>query len=518
VKFRGDATLTHRMLASASIAAEPCADLSALCRGIAEGAGAIFLAEEALVRPAVTELLDVLGAQPAWSDLPVIVSSLEREIGYPAIGAALANCNVTLLDRPVAMRTMLSQVKAALRARMRQYEARALIEQLAEARELAEKHNRIKDAFLATVSHELRTPLNAILGWARMLASGQLEASKQPRAITAIERNAVAQARLIEDLLDVSRIISGKISLDLQQVDLIGVIEAAVDSVRPAMEAKQIRFSPVVDPTAGPIAGDPQRLQQVFWNLLTNATKFTPKGGRVELRVERFGSNVTVSVIDTGEGIRPDFLPHVFERFQQADGQISRAHGGLGLGLAIARHLVELHGGQISAHSDGEGKGATFRVRLPVASLRASGRTLHPATSERPQFEHPAELVGLRVLLLEDEPDARDLFSVVLERCGSRVTSVQTADDAISRLHAEPFDVIVSDIGLRGDDGYSFIRRVRALPPPSGTIPSAALTAHAGAEHRRKALLAGFQMHISKPIEPAEFVAVVASLARIAMK
>ncbi len=528
-RFAHDAVLTQQVLASVAVDTEVCPDVPALCASVAGGAGCVLVAEEMLRRDDVDRLVSLLQAEPAWSDMPILVCTSGtrgpfRDVASSQHGAKAlaAHANVTFLDRPLRLLTMVSAVQAALRARTRQYEARGFIEELAAARVQAERNSRTKDEFLATVSHELRTPLNAMLGWARMLAGGKLGAAVQAKAIAAIERNAVSQAKLIEDLLDVSRIISGNVRLDVQSVDLLHVLEAATDAVRPAMEAKTIRFAPVLDPSAGAVLGDPQRLQQVFWNLLANAVKFTRKGGRIGVTLQRVDSSVEITVTDDGEGIRAEFLPHVFDRFQQADGSISRTHGGLGLGLAIARHLVELHGGTIAAESGGPGRGATFRVTLPVAPTRISTPPRAPVdarpANEVPMLECPPELSGLRVLLLDDEKDALDLLAAILAPCGAVTTCVQSAGEALQALTEGDFDVLVSDIGLRGDDGYSFIRRVRALGEPKGAIAAAALTAYARAEDRRKALLSGFQMHIAKPIEPAEFVAVVANLARIAVK
>jgi PAS domain S-box-containing protein len=396
-----------------------------------------------------------------------------------------------------------------------------LYEQTRAAREQAEQANRLKDEFLATVSHELRTPLNAMLGWTRMLRTGKLDEATYERALETIERNAKSQAQLIEDLLDVSRIVSGKMRLDVQPVELAPVIQSAVDSVRPAADAKAIRINMVLDPMAGPVSGDPIRLQQIVWNLLSNAIKFTPKGGRVQVRLERINSHIEITVSDTGMGISPDFLPYVFDRFRQADSTLTRKQPGLGLGLAIVRHLVELHGGNIQAFSAGAGAGATFTLKLPVMILRDPERfstqvaeRKHPTAWPDLVFECPAALEGLRVLVVDDEPDARRLLSAILSRCKSEVTAVASAGDALDALERLKLDVIVSDIEMPEEDGYSFIRKVRAIEgEQNGRIPAAALTAHAGVGDRLRALSAGFDIHVPKPVEPAELVAVIASLA-----
>jgi PAS domain S-box-containing protein len=388
-----------------------------------------------------------------------------------------------------------------------------------QAAELAQA-NRLKDEFLATVSHELRTPLNAILGWSTMLRSKQLDESTRNRAIETIERNARSQNQLINDLLDVSRIITGKLRLNVRPVVLVSVIEAAIDSIRPAADAKNIRLQSLLDPAAGPVSGDPDRLQQVFWNLLSNAVKFTPKGGRVQIRLERINSHVEVTVSDTGQGISPEFLPYVFERLQQADSSTTRTHSGLGLGLAIVRHLVELHGGSVHASSAGEGMGASFMVNLPVTIFRPEATDIervHPTVSDTAPLLDAPRLDGVKVLIVDDEVDARDLLATLLRQSGAEVmtaVSVQEAFVLITQsMPNEKFDVLVSDIGMPGEDGYLFIRQVRALAPDQGgRIPAIALTAYARTEDRIKALASGFQSHVPKPVEPAEFIAVVANL------
>ena len=389
------------------------------------------------------------------------------------------------------------------------------------ARQSAEQANRTKDEFLATLSHELRTPLTSILGWARMLTTTQLDSENTARALESIERNARAQGRLIDDILDVSRIITGKLRLDVRPVDLASVIEGAVESVRPAAEAKRIRLQRVLDTGPQVVSGDPERLQQVVWNLLSNAIKFTPKGGRVQVRLERINSHVEIVVSDTGRGISPDVLPHVFERFLQADSSTTREHSGLGLGLAIVRHLAELHGGTVRAESAGEGQGATFTVDLPLMIARPpqpavvrDEERVHPTADTGERLVCPPELEGLHVLFVDDEEDARALLTTILESCGARVTAVGSAREALDELGREKFDVLLSDIGMPGEDGYWLIKRVRKLPPErGGRTPAAALTAYARAKDRLRVLRSGYQMHVPKPVEPAELVAVVANLA-----
>ena len=656
--FGRDAEATQRILSGVSIESEVCRDIDELCAAVERGAGALVLAEEALVPTAAQRLTAVLGAQPSWSDLPVIVSATEvaeERRGFGLLSRLGEGVNLSILERPVRARAMVSAVQSALRARRRQYATRGLIDELSasevrfrtvqerapyglmiyrpifdengaiedfewvyanavgaramrrpisalvgrrhlelmpgskidgqfqahvaaftsgapveceflyerdgvdnntyhltafrldenlavvfdditerkraefersqllarerEARTEAEAASREKDEFLATVSHELRTPLNAMLGWARMLTSGTLPEAARGKAVQSIERNALAQAQLVEDLLDVSRIVSGKLRLDLHEVDFSRVVEAAVDSVRPAMEAKEIRFEPAIDPSASEVMGDPNRLQQVIWNLLSNAIKFTSRGGRVQLIVARVKSHIELSVSDTGLGIEPSFLPFLFQRFYQADGTSTRNHGGLGLGLAICRHLVELHGGTIEAFSEGLGQGATFKVQLPLLPVRATwadARASHSTPARRLVFEPPPELQGLKVLIVDDQPDAREVLVAVMARCGAMAIEASSSSEGLGRVVAARPDVIISDIGMPEEDGYSFIRRVRKLAADAGgRTPAAALTAYARAEDRRQAMQAGFEMHVSKPVEPAELVTVVATLARI---
>lgn len=388
------------------------------------------------------------------------------------------------------------------------------------ARAEAERSNQMKDEFLAIVSHELRNPLSAMLGWTRLLRAGTLSDEQRQRGLETIERNAVNQSQLIEDLLDVSRIVSGKLRLEVKVVNFVEVVHTALDSARPAMDAKQLRVRSVLDSEAMSLMGDATRLQQIVWNLLTNATKFTPKGGSVQIILKRVESMLELAVTDSGSGIPQAFLPHVFEAFRQADASATRAQGGLGLGLSIAKNLVEMHGGTIAAYSDGDGQGSTFVVRLPVAPLRETPtRPAQVPTQPKPSppWECPPDLVGLRVLVVDDELDSRELIATVLEQCGSAIDRAGSAEEALARLDEWRPDVILSDIGMPGEDGYALIRRIRSRPAEGGgAVPAACLTAYASTEDRKRALLAGFTMHVPKPVEPAELVAIVASLGRIA--
>jgi signal transduction histidine kinase/ActR/RegA family two-component response regulator len=388
------------------------------------------------------------------------------------------------------------------------------------ARSTAERASALKDEFLATLSHELRTPLNAILGWTHVLQGGKVDPTRTREGLEVIARNARAQAQIVEDLLDMNRIMAGRLRLEVRRIDLTTVLHEALDSVRPAAEAKGIRLQAILDPQAGPVSGDPGRLQQVFWNLLANAIKFTPRNGRVQMTLERVSSHLEVSVADSGEGVPPAFLPHVFDRFRQADASTTRRHGGLGLGLAISKQLVELHGGSIRARSAGINAGATFTVALPLAAINAEPETTvesrtHPRAPQQPvKLDESITLHGVRVMMVDDEPDARNLVRRLLEDHGAHVVTASSGEEAFSQLAGSQFDVLISDIGMPHEDGYAFLRRVRALGPDAGGgIPALALTAYARAEDRVRAILAGFQMHIAKPVEAVELITMVASLA-----
>jgi len=383
------------------------------------------------------------------------------------------------------------------------------------ARKNADLANQAKDEFLAAVSHELRTPLTAIMGWVKLLSSPLLEESRKSRALETIDRNTVAMAELIDDLLDMSRIVSGRLRIDRQRVDLATVLEAAIESIRPAAEAKSITIRLSIDAKPAVLTGDPVRLQQVIWNLLSNAVKFTSLGGHVEVVLRHVDSAAEIRVTDSGRGITPAFLPYIFDAFRQQDATSSRARGGLGLGLAIARRLVELHGGQITVHSEGEMRGATFTVTLPLGGLAASvARSTHDASREAPKHH---DLRGIHVLVVDDHDDSRDLIRAVLETCGAEVDTAGDVEEAMTAFAHRVPNVLISDIGMPGQDGYDLIQKVRRLPPNrGGGVPAAALSAYARTEDRRRALNAGYSMHLAKPIEPGELIDVVASLTRFA--
>ncbi len=384
------------------------------------------------------------------------------------------------------------------------------------AREEAERVGRLKDEFLATVSHELRTPLNAILGWSTLLRRLKPDSEDHVRGVETIERNARVQGQIISDLLDMSRIISGKVQLDVQAIDLVEVINAAIDAVKLSIEAKKLRLRVTLDAKAGRLRGDAGRLQQVIWNLLTNAVKFTPSGGHIDVVMERVNSHVEISVADSGMGIKPEFLAFVFDRFRQADSSTTRRYGGLGLGLSIVKHLVELHGGSVRVKSAGEGQGATFIVALPISVVLTGDTHESPRNSfsdvDVSSIELPS-LARVRALVVDDQQDARILICRLIEEYGGRCVLAESGAEALRMLGEEDVNILVSDIGMPDFDGYELIRRIRTMHDSRlRNIPAIALTAYARADDRQRALLAGFQMHVSKPVEPRELIAGIASL------
>ena len=394
-----------------------------------------------------------------------------------------------------------------------------LLESERAARIEAERAGGIKDDFLATLSHELRTPLNAILGYAQLVRKGAFSAEELPGAMEVIERNARIQTQLVEDLLDLSRIVSGKIRIDVQGVNLASVIRAAIETLKPDAEMKGVRLKSIFDPIVRPVSGDPSRLQQVVWNLLSNAIKFTPRGGEVQVALERVDSGIEIIVSDTGEGIPPDFLPNVFDRFWQADPSITRRHGGLGIGLSIVKQLVELQGGTVRAKSPGVGRGSTFIVSLPVTVIEDAHNEAQSRYSVPPSdptsddaFEN-IDLTGVRVLVVDDDSDARLLASRILESCHAEVKTAASMSAALEEIRIQVPHVLLSDLGMPDWDGFDLIRAVRDLPSDrGGEIPAIAISAFARSEDRRRAMIAGYQTHLAKPVEPSELIAVVASL------
>jgi signal transduction histidine kinase/ActR/RegA family two-component response regulator len=513
-----DALALQKVLAGAGVSCAVVPTIAALAAELPRGAGAAVVSEEALTADSAS-LVAHVRSQPVWSDLPVVILS-RSGAETPAMRAVMNRLgDVTVLERPIRITTFLSVIKTALRARERQYQVRDHLAMLGAAQSEAERISRMKDEFLATLSHELRTPLNAILGWTQILQRDPADAEGVVEGLEVIERNARVQTQIIEDLLDMSRIINGKVSLAIEPVDLASVLRTALETVRPAADAKQIRIDTDYDPPVSTVNGDANRLLQVFWNLLSNAVKFTPRGGRIRVILDRTDSLLRVRVIDSGEGIDPRFLPHVFDRFRQADSSTTRRHGGLGLGLSIVRQLTELHGGTVAAASDGPGRGSTFIVFIPPAALGVGHEKTAAIFNEgarTPKAPTPdrASLAGIRVLVVDDEPDARGMLRRALEDCNAVVVTASSAAEAFDRLKIDRPDVMVSDIGMPGEDGYALIHRVRDLPPDhGGTTPAIALTAYARADDRTRAIQAGYQKHLSKPVEPPELVAIIASLA-----
>ena len=654
-----DGVAIKKLLDSCGIACLVVSNLAAVCEAVNSGAGALVIGEEALVADP-SRVMECILVQPVWSDLPLILLSSSGSSESTTLAAIVpALGNVSVVERPVRMSTLVSLIRSSLRARGRQYQVREhlaqqenaqkaireaqqrfrlLVENITDyaifmidtegrvaswnsgaqhtlgyssdeilgqraarffvaegagedvlaqemrqaqamgratstgwrsrkngeslyvegvlsavrddegrllgyaklmkditdkrrieaerehllqsertARGEAEHANRMKDEFLATLGHELRTPLNAILGWSQVLRRVGGANAELGEGLKVIERNARAQAQIIEDLLDMSSIISGKVRLEMRKVDLAAVVDASINAVRPASETKGIELKVALDPSIGPVRGDPNRLQQVFWNLLTNAVKFTPKGGRVQVWVGKVDSHMEVSVADSGEGIDAAFLPYVFERFRQADASSSRRHGGLGLGLSIVKQLVELHGGGIGATSKGTDLGSTFTVKLPAMALDAevgsSALRHRPSRSVSEQADaRPVNLEGVRVLVVDDEPDTRSLIERLLQDCEATVTTASSASEALEHVMRDAPDILLSDIGMPKEDGYSLMRRVRGLSSRGSQIPAIALTAYARAEDRAKALQAGYQLHLSKPVEPGKLIAMVASL------
>lgn len=492
-------------------------------RGEAHAARAV--ATRASAEVAVEEVLDAAPEGPLGERVRrALVLPLERSRYDGTRGAVVCGLS-PVLDVDDAYREFLEAIAhdlaAVLAFEERDRAEKDLLERERSARAQAEEANRMKDEFLATISHELRTPLNAILGWSSLLLTATHDEATRQKALVTIERNARAQARIVEDILDVSRIVSGKLALDIARVEVGAVVRAAVDVLRPAAQAKSVRLeTDIAEEDALALAADAGRLQQVVWNLLSNAIRYTPSGGTVSVSARRDGTSVVIEVRDTGIGIPSEHLPGIFERFRQVDSSTTRKHGGLGLGLAIVRHLVELHGGTVQAESGGQGKGATFTVSLPVHAVvpQEAARHVRRGKSGRDRTTGEAgdaPLAGTDVLVVDDEEDSRAVISAILEDAGARVLTVPSAVDALASFAGGPPDLLVSDIGMPGQDGYWLAERVRELPASrGGAVPAIALTAYARPADRDRALAAGYQEHVAKPVDPAELVRVVASVAR----
>jgi signal transduction histidine kinase/CheY-like chemotaxis protein len=428
-------------------------------------------------------------------------------------------------DRPIGVQGIARDITE--RKRIEDVRAELLAREQ-EARRVAEDASRLKDDFLAMISHELRAPLTSILGWAQMLRAGTLDRNAAERALMTIERNVKSQAHLVGDLLDASRIATGTLSLEVKPVELKSIVEAAVDALRPSIESRQLRMQIVLEPWIGPFQGDPERLNQIVWNLLSNAIKFTPPGGLIEVRLERLGNKALLIISDTGQGIDPEFLPHIFDRFRQADSSARRQQGGLGLGLSIVKHIVELHAGAIYAYSAGVGKGSDFMITLPLAVAETSLLSLPseqagqsepgtlpwiPATEAAPPPARAMALRGARALVVDDDHDTREILSVMLRRYGAEIRTAGSVREALVAFGDWQPDVLVSDIGMPVEDGYALIRTIRArAPEEGGTVPAIALTAFAGVQDREMAIASGFHQHLSKPVEPVALARVVARL------
>jgi signal transduction histidine kinase/CheY-like chemotaxis protein len=504
-----DASLTAELLSRPGIACHICHSMIEVCTELARGAGAILLTEEALADPHIDDLAGLLAAQPPWSDISILLfaSSDRSQASLRTVHKLEVLRNVTLLDRPIRAAAVLSTVRAALRGRQRQYQLRDTFVALQRARLEAEHANRLKDEFLATVSHELRTPLNAILGWVALLRQARFEPTRVASILEIIERNAKAQAQLIADVLDISRMVTGRVKLEVSPVSLARVICDAADSVRPGVDARGIELH--LDVEEGPIANaDPDRLQQVVWNMLSNACKFTSEGGRIDVRLRANQTHAAITVADTGVGISSDFLPHVFDRFRQADQGFTRSHGGLGLGLAIVKHLVEMHGGEVTASSDGPGRGATFEVRLPL--IRAITRDRHePRDTGSSEFPK-VDFSDRAILIVDDDEATRELMVTLLSQCGAHVRAAANVGEALEQFEADIPEVLLADIGMPGEDGLSMMRRIRhRAPARGGLIRAIAVSAYARPEDRQAALAAGYDDFLAKPTMPADVLRAV---------
>jgi signal transduction histidine kinase/ActR/RegA family two-component response regulator len=506
-----DGALMQDLLAREEIPAVRCATIEEVCHYLDQGCAALILTEEVFRERRLDRLAACLRAQPPWSDIPVLLFAGTDGVPASATTIALLDLfpNVTLLDRPIRLAVAVSIVRAALRARARQLEVRDLLVALEAAREGAEAASRLKDEFLATLSHELRTPLNAILGWTTMLRHGEVEPERVDKALEVIDRNARAQARLVEEVLDMARIITGKLRIELKPVALRPVIDAVVEALRPAADAKGIRIGVDAGTRVSDIRGDADRLQQVFWNLLSNAVKFTPPGGQVMVRLDAPDSHVRIVVTDNGIGLDPSFLPFAFDRFRQADQSVTRGHGGLGLGLAIVKHLVELHGGRVDVASAGNGQGATFTILLPVPPLLEYAP---PSPAKVDSNAFALRFTGRRLLVVDDDPTTLELLKELFVRAQADVVAADSAAAAFESVSRNPPDVMIADIGMPEEDGYSLIARIRRLPEPAGSVPAIALSAYTRSDDRMLAQAAGFSEFIGKPASPEDLLSAVERL------
>ncbi|MDQ3129309.1 MAG: ATP-binding protein [Acidobacteriota bacterium] len=502
-----DAALVCSTLEAADIFAQVCTNLSELKESFFSGAGAVLIAEEALTDAVLEHFTESFNRQPVWSDVPVVIFANSGQNSENLLIRVGTRFNATIVERPIRITMLISAVRGALRAREKQYQTRDLLNKLEEA-------DRQKDLFLATLSHELRTPLNSMLGWIQLLRNKSNPAVDVQHALEVVERNAKAQSEIVSDILFVSRVVTGKLELKTEIIDLLPVIQSAIETITPSVEVKEIHLQTSFDLNISKIEGDADRLQQVFLNLLSNAIKFTPRGGRINIRATNKGSNVEIEVKDTGQGIGSEFLPFVFERFRQADNSFTRQIGGLGLGLAIVQHLVELHGGTVGAKSEGENRGAVFTISLPsvapqqppfAANRNQNGRFQKPENAE--------SLKDVRLLLVEDDEDSREMLKIMFGQYGMKIVAAASAAEALDAIRQFQPHVLISDVGLPGEDGYELIRRIRLLPPEQGgTIPAVALTGYASLQDRALALAAGYQEHLSKPVDIEKLTELVKNL------
>lgn len=490
-----DAELVLQTLESAGLSGKVCDELAHLEFCLDENGGTILLAEEALHQNGFNSLIEIVEKQPVWSDIPLILLAANQRNSESLLKTIGSRLNITILERPLPKAILISSVRSALRARKKQYQTRDLLTQLKEA-------DRQKDLFLATLSHELRTPLNSMVGWIELLRSNRKDFD-QNHALEVIERNAKAQTQIIQDILLLSRVVTGKFEIERKSINLIEVLQAAIEVVLPLIKAKNIKLQTEFDDSANSIEGDFDRLRQVFWNLLTNAVKFTPNFGTISISTKRKDSRVIISFSDTGQGIEPEFIPFVFERFRQANNNYSRGIGGLGLGLSIVQTIVELHGGSVSAESDGKGHGTMFLVELPLMSDTSENIT---SNIEKIIPQSELSFAGLKVLIAEDDDDSREMLIFLLKQHQFKIEAVSNAADALMAISNNPPNLIISDVGMPEMDGYELIRRVRQFSAEKGgQVPAIALTGYASQQDRTHSIEAGYQAHLSKPIDFDEF-------------
>lgn len=500
-----DALLVCDALKKLDIAAHTCSSLEEFKLNMGIGCGAVLIAEEALQNSTQEYLAEMSGCEPVWSDIPIVLFAGGSKNAEHLLATVGSRLNATIVERPIRITMLVSAVRGALRARERQYQTRDLLAQLEQA-------DKQKDLFLATLSHELRTPLNSILGWIRLARNNPGKSAELVQALDVIERNAKIQSELISDILFISRVITGKLELNFEPIDVVSAVRAAIDTASPSAREKNVSLNFFFEAETVEIEGDAERLQQVFGNLLSNAVKFTPEQGKIDVSVRRNESEVAVEIRDSGRGIDPGFLPHIFERFRQADNSYSRTIGGLGLGLAIVRHLLELHDGQIGAESAGLGRGASFTVTLP---LLARDKNIPGAveTDSAKDGKDKKLLKDVKLLLVEDDKDSREMLATAFGFYGMEVTTAASAFEALEAMENFQPQIIVSDVGLPGEDGYSLMRRIRSLPAGRGnSVPAIALTGYVSVQDQAAARDSGYQEHMSKPVDIDELAEIIFKL------